>query len=309
MRAALLRSTAHVAKLRRRIESAGIERTFFLCSSPRTGSTMLGNLLVETGLVGRAGEVFGEVFYRDVVPGLSRREFDDYLVIQCARRARETPTLGVKLHWYQVESFLYHLRLRRGLADANDREVIEAVFPSPTFVWMTREDSVAQAVSWWKAMSTGKWTGTQAARAEAEYDEDGIRSRLQRIASDTRAWSRWFDANGVEPLHVVYEELAADPSGEVRRVLEHIGVDVPADLVVVPRTERQADSRNAEWIERYRTAPARVVEPPRVERPSVVDRARFRVAAAAFAVALMLCLLFVALPEELGDWPYNALGH
>src|SRR4029079_2546776 len=133
-------------------------------------------------------------------------------------RARETPTLGIKLHWYQVESFLYHLRLRRGLTDANEREVIEDVFPSPTFVWMTREDTVAQAVSWWKAMSTGRWVGAQAARAEAEYDEDGIRGRLQRIESDTPSWLRWFDANEVEPLHVVYEELAAEPTGEVRRV-------------------------------------------------------------------------------------------
>src|SRR5215831_920271 len=265
MRAALLRSTTHVTKLRNRIESAGIERTFFLCSSPRTGSTMLGNLLAETRLVGRAGEVFGEVFYRDVVPGLSRRQFDEYLVVQSARRARETPTLGIKLHWYQVESFLYHLRLRRGLTSANDREVVEAVFPTPTFVWMTREDTIAQAVSWWKAMSTGRWTGTQAARAGAEYDEDGITGRLRRIEADDRSWRRWFGANEIEPLHVVYEELAADPTGEVRRVLEHIGVDVPPELVVVPRTERQADAVNAEWIERYRAAAPSIPEPRPVE--------------------------------------------
>jgi trehalose 2-sulfotransferase len=309
MRAALLRSTAHVAKLRRRIESAGIERTFFLCSSPRTGSTLLGNLLADTSLVGRAGEMFGEDFRRNVLPGLSRRGFDDYLVTQCARRARDTGTLGIKLHWYQLEAFLYHLRLRRGLADANDREVIDTVFPSPTFVWMTREDTVAQAVSWWKAMSTGKWTSAQAARAEAEYDEDGIRGRLLRIEADDRSWSRWFATNGVEPMHVVYEKLAADPSGEVRRVLEQVGVDVPVDLVVVPRTERQADATSAEWIERLRAAPARDYVPRRAEPPSVVRRARLRVAATAFAVAIGLCLLFVALPEELGDWPYNALGH
>src|SRR5262245_61764694 len=309
MRATLLRTTGDVSKLRDRIESAGIERTFFICSSPRTGSTMLGNLLVETGLVGRAGEVFGEVFYRDVVPGLSRRQFDDYLVVQSARRARETPTLGIKLHWYQVESFLYHLRLRRGLTGANDREVIEAVFPSPTFVWMTREDTIAQAVSWWKAMSTGKWMGTQTARADAEYDEVGITGRLRRIEADSRSWSRWFAANEIESLHVVYEELAADPTGQVRRVLEHIGVDVPADLVVVPRTERQADAVSAEWIEHYRAAAPSIPEPPPVERLSVARRAKLRVATAAFGVAVALCLLFVALPEELGDWPYNALGH
>src|SRR5262249_49657623 len=138
---------------------------------------------------------------------------------------------------------------------------------------------------------------------------DGITGRLRRIEADDRSWRRWFVANEIEPLHVVYEELAADPTGEVRRVLEHVGIDVPPDLVAVPRTERQADAVNTEWIERYRAAAPSIPEPRPVERPSVADRARLRVAAVGFSVAVALCLLFVALPEELGDWPYNALGH
>ena len=128
MRAALVRLTGHVSTLRRRIEAAGVERSFFICSTPRTGSTMLGNLLGETGLVGRAGEYFGEPFRRDVVPGLTRRGFDDYLV-GCTRHARGTGALGIKLQWDQVEVFLHLLRLRRGLGEATDAEVLAAVFP------------------------------------------------------------------------------------------------------------------------------------------------------------------------------------
>jgi LPS sulfotransferase NodH len=36
-------------------------------------------------------------------------------------------------------------------------------------------------------------------------------------------------------------------------VLGFVGVDVPADLHVEPRTERQADAVNDEWIRRYRS--------------------------------------------------------
>lgn len=250
MRVALVRLPAHVETLRERVAATGIERTFFVCSTPRTGSTMLGNLLAETGLVGRAGEYFGEVFRRDVVPGLTRRGFDDYLV-GCSEHARGTGTLGVKLHRDQVELFLHMLRLRRGLGGRSDAEVIEAVFPSPRYVWMTREDTVAQAVSWWKAMTTGKWTDGRPVTGEPRFDADAISGRVRRIEEHDEAWRNFFTANRVEPLRITYEQLAADPDGEARRVLGFLGVDVPAGLEIAAVTERQADAVNDDWVRRF----------------------------------------------------------
>jgi len=247
----LVRLATHVSTLRGRIEAVGIDRTFFVCSTPRTGSTMLGNLLADTGLVGRAGEYFGQPFRREVVPGLSRRRFDDYLV-DCTQHARGTGTLGIKLHWDQVEVFLYLLRLRRGLRGLSDRQVIEAVFPAPRFVWVTREDTLAQAVSWWKAMASGKWTDGRPVRSEPSFDFDGIAGRIRGIEEHTAAWRRWFEQNEIEPLRLAYEELAADPPGTARRVLVFVGVDMPAGLTVDPRTQRQADAVNEDWIRRYR---------------------------------------------------------
>jgi len=251
VRASLVRLAAHVSALRGRIEAAGIGRTFFVCSTPRTGSTMLGNLLADTGLVGRAGEWFGEPFRQTVVPGLSRRGFDDYLV-DCTKHARGTGTFGIKLHWDQVEVFLYLLRLRRGLAGANDRRVLEAVFPAPAFVAMAREDTLAQAVSWWKAITTGKWVDGRPVTGEPRFDADGIAGRVRGIEAANESWRRWFEANGVEPLHVTYEQLVADTTREARRVLEFIGVDVTGGFRVAPVTERQADAVNEDWIRRYR---------------------------------------------------------
>ncbi len=241
----------HVSSLRRRIEEAGIERTFFLCSTPRTGSTMLGNTLAETGLVGRAGEYFGEPFRREIVPGLSRRRFDDYLV-GCLEHARGTGTFGVKLHWDQVGVFLHLLRLRRGLAGASDGAVVEAVFPRPSYVFLTREDTLAQAVSWWRAMTSGTWTDGRPAVGEPAFDFDGIAGRLRRIEEHNEAWEAWFRRNALEPLRLSYERAVADPLGAVVEVLRRCGVEPPAGLAVSPATARQGDGVNDEWIRRYR---------------------------------------------------------
>ena len=251
VRTSVVRLGSHVSTLRRRIKAAGVERTLFICSTPRTGSTMLGDLLADTGLVGHADEYFGEVFRQDVVPGLSRRGFDDYLVA-CTQHAHGTGTFGIKLHWDQVEVFLYLLRLRRGLHGLDDAAVIEAIFPSPSFVWMRRRDTVAQAVSGWKAMGTGKWTDGQAVTGEPRFDPDGIAARVRRIEEHNEAWRRFFAANAIDPLRVTYEELAADPAFEARRVLALVGADVPGDLPIAAVTERQADAVNEDWIRRYR---------------------------------------------------------
>src|SRR5438105_466743 len=251
VRASLVRLAGHVSTLRARIEAEGVERTFFVCSTPRTGSTMLGNLLADTGLVGRAGEYFGEPFRQDVIPGRSRRRFDDYLV-GCTRHARGTGTFGIKLHWDQIEVFLYLLRLRRGLGGSSDREVIEAVFPAPSFVWMTRADTLAQAVSWWKAITTGKWTDGRPPTGEPRFDPDGIAGRARRIEQHTEAWRLWFEANGIEPLRLTYEQLAADPTAAARRVLDLLGIAVPPGFAVVPGTEQQSDAVNDDWLRRYR---------------------------------------------------------
>jgi LPS sulfotransferase NodH len=251
MRAALVRLSGHVSKLRGRIESEGIERSFFICSTPRTGSTMLGNLLGETGLVGRAGEYFGEPFRREVVPGLTRRGFDDYLV-GCTRHARGTGALGIKLQSDQVEVFLHLLRLRRGLGGATDAEAIAAVLPDPRYLFVTREDTLAQAVSWWRAMTSGKWVDGRPVTGDAVFDADGIATRVKRIGEQNEAWRRWFAANDLEPLPVTYEQLAGDPAGEVRRALAFLDVDAPADLAVEHVTDRQADALNDDWIRRYR---------------------------------------------------------
>jgi trehalose 2-sulfotransferase len=252
MRAPLVRLATHVSSLRKRLEEAGVERTFFVCSTPRTGSTMLGNLLAETGLVGRAGEYFGDGFRRDVVPGLTRRGFDDYLV-DCVRHARGTGVLGIKLHWDQVADLLHLLRLRRGHRGASDGDVLASVFPAPHHVWLTREDTIAQAVSWWRAMTSGKWTDGRPVTGEPRFDADGIAGRLDRVEEHNAAWRGWFTANGIEPLPLTYEELTAEPAGAVRRTLAFLGVPLPDGLTVEHVTEKQGDELNEDWIRRYRT--------------------------------------------------------
>jgi len=235
------------ADVRGRIEGGGVGRSFFLCATPRSGSNLLARLLAGTQLVGLAGERFNH----HELPGWARAHPGTYLV-ECAKDARGTGVLGLKLHWDQVERFLGLLRRLRGVGGLSHRELVERVFPEPSFVWLRREDEVAQGVSWWKAKTSGAWLGGREPRGEPWFDFEEIDARVRRVREHNDAWARWFAANRLDPLSITYEEVAADPLRAVRRVLVHLGLDAPAVLAVEPRTQRQADAVNEDWIRRYR---------------------------------------------------------
>ena len=81
------------------------------------------------------------------------------------------------------------------------------------------------------------------------YDREQIDHLICEAREHDAAWRSWFAANGIEPLEVRYEELAADPSGVAKRVVALLGL---AAATIAPQTERQADELNAQWAERYR---------------------------------------------------------
>jgi LPS sulfotransferase NodH len=59
---------------------------------------------------------------------------------------------------------------------------------------------------------------------------------------------------GVTPFDIVYEDLV-DPSTygpTIRSVLSHLGVDTDEIAIPEPRTHRQADGINRDWVKRYR---------------------------------------------------------
>ena len=235
-----------VESARARLEHAGIERSFFLCATPRSGSNMLAGLLSGTGLVGHAGERFNHSEF----PSWAGRRPVDYLA-HCAEDAKGTGVFGLKLHRDQLERFLGLLRSLRG-APENDADLVAAIFPTPHYVHLRREDSVAQGVSWWKARTSGAWRGGREAPREPVFDFDGIDERVKRVQEHDREWGAWFDANGIDRLQLTYEQLVADPARAVEGTLRFLGIAVPETLVVAPGTKRQFDEVNEEWIRRYR---------------------------------------------------------
>jgi len=164
------------------------ERSYLVCATPRSGSTLVCKALRETGVAGKPEEYFealrstgrprrpDEYFagvddqsIRDQLgdppsdgqappPAWSRTAYDRYL--EWAMEVGTTPNgvFAAKLMWQYLGDFV---SLLRGVPDFSHlplAELLPAAFPELTFVRVVRANKIRQAVSLWKAVQTASWS-------------------------------------------------------------------------------------------------------------------------------------------------------
>ena len=214
--------------------------SYLVCSIPRSGSSLLCELLGNTGLAGAPAEFF----HPDKMAALSERwgveTQDDYLRELLARKTSPNGVFGLKAHWGQYKP-------RFGEADPR------AAFPNAQLLFITRRDRLRQAISWVRALQTLKWATHDNPRPRPEvFDADHITQQLVRIDREEEIWESMFREWEIEPHRVVYEEFVGAQEQCVREVLGILGVDAPGGLDLPPPVlGRQADALSDEWAERY----------------------------------------------------------
>jgi len=250
---------------------------YLVCATPRSGSTLLCELLRETGVAGTPLEHF-ETLRHSGLPRQPREYFDgveDQGVLDLLPPLREpwpeepdprtwwegileagsTPNgvWGGKLMWGHTEDFVGRATPLTGREDL--KGVLDTLLGEVRFVHVTRPDSVAQAVSLWKAVQTEEWRDGNGvgAGAQPEYSFAGLDHLRRQLDRQDDAWREWFAEEGIDPLRVDYDELDAKPRSAARSVLEVIGVE--ADIPEPP-LKRQGDERSERWAERYRAEAA-----------------------------------------------------
>ena len=198
----------------------------------------------------------GEWFWRDERQRNSQDwdvvTFEDYLGRVLEAGTSDNGVFAVKLMWGYLHDLLFELRRLAGEYDADDLAVLGRHFPEPHFIWIRRDDVVAQAVSWAKAVQTDRWAAHQPAAREPRFEFEQVDALYNLARVHDGCWLRWFEEQGIEPYPVVYEHLAAGPQSVARDVLDFLGLEAQAPLEIPADQARQADEINAEWAERYR---------------------------------------------------------
>ena len=182
------------------------DRSYLVCATPRSGSTLVCHALSETGVAGRPEEYFEalqhsgrprrpEEYFLGVEdesirkhlgerevggdppprsPLWSRAAYDRYLEWVFEAGTTENGVFGAKLMWGYFSDFVSLLRNIPEYREVPLAELLPEVFPDLTFVRVVRANKLRQAVSLWKAVQTATWREDQAsAKAAASVEQDG----------------------------------------------------------------------------------------------------------------------------------------
>ncbi len=266
--------------------------SYLVCATPRSGSTLLCELLKDTGVAGCPGEYF-EARWETGLPPHPGDYLDDLPRTGAGIRDDPTPPrapehsslvglpdyrahlartyrlgtgdngmFGAKIMWRHLADLQRLARTLPELAELDLHALLTRLFDDPRYVWVTREDKIRQAVSLWRALQTRAWRhedASDAAGVGPRYSFEGIEHLTLSLQAEDEAWQGFFDRHGVTALKVAYQaDLERDESATVHTVLRHIGVQAPPGWLPSAAMQRQADALSDEWVAAYhRDAAAR----------------------------------------------------
>jgi LPS sulfotransferase NodH len=243
------------------------KRTILICTQQRSGSTLLAEAMYFAGGLGCALEYFHRGFRPAFESSWATTTMNDYRDALYKFRTDPTGTLSVKLFWLDVMDLLRkrdgstfdHLARAQAPFIVNDAyrqtmTVLSELFPNPIFVLLTRRDHMRQAVSLSIAAQSRHWrwfAGTPKRKSvqEPNYQFNHIMRYVAEIQRNNRHWNKFFDANGIIPFRIVYEDLASDYGGTLARTFAYLGR--PDAAIPPPRLNKQADQRSDAFCARF----------------------------------------------------------
>jgi trehalose 2-sulfotransferase len=243
--------------------------SYWVCATPRSGSTLLCDVLASTGVAGHPQE-FWEALPgtglprqpREYLPGLDDAAagvelppveegpplppFPERLAAAVREGTTPNGVFGAKVMWGYLQPVL----------DGLDGEP-EAALPGLHYVLVRRRDKLRQAISLWRAIQTQEWSrhhhedGEEA--PELVYSGAAIDGLRAQLTEQEAAWETWLAERPVRPLVLDYEDYTEDPHVAVTAVLDHLGVPAPQELPARTRMRRQSDHLSEEWRRRHVT--------------------------------------------------------
>jgi LPS sulfotransferase NodH len=252
-----------------------IEKSYIICCTPRSGSHFFAGCLASTGIAGKPRERFP----RPTCANPQTREEREWYItkpppessydpVEDTKYVREiieydlgsNGVFGVTIHWFQLEDAIRRIRpyVDANLPMKSGAEVLLRGLPNLSYIWLRRRDKVAQAVSWYKAIETGRYTRLRDTptnfnpEQEIEFNFKKIKSHLSALKSFDNGWRSFFASNGITPLAIFYEDLVENRKKVVSKVLKHLCLSMSEFELDEPRHQKSADAQSKEWGERFR---------------------------------------------------------
>lgn len=209
---------------------AQVRVAYIVLAAPRTGSTMLCSALSASRVAGHPMEYLNARYIDAFRKVRGWWNLDDYLADLASRRTSPNGLFGMKVHPNQMGQ-----RFGAALDDA-----ARFLRSFDRFIRMYRRDTLAQAISHMLAAERRVWnTQDRAAPLYVDRqfhpdDVEKIQENLNFVVNDQNAWQALIDHLRISCIDVAFEDLVANPAGELARVFAYLGLD--SSNVAMPTT-------------------------------------------------------------------------
>lgn len=205
---------------------------YFLAATSRSGSNFIMDVLNATDKIGFLKEHL--YHHRE-----NMMDYDDDTINACWTEAKSN---SFRNGYWGTKIDPYELKF------VNKWFEINGVFQNEIkWIWLSREDKIAQAISSLKAHESGVWHVIPDNKSKADYkpfpgvvheseynfdieiDLDDIPKRMALYYALDKIWERYFDRYDILPLRITYEDYIAPESWAdlIERVFDFLGVDCP----------------------------------------------------------------------------------
>jgi LPS sulfotransferase NodH len=200
------------------------EKHYAILSVPRSGSTLLARGMEASGLLGVPLENINQnaIDAWKYLGGHLTAELDIYLSDIQKRRTSESGWFGLKVHY---RHFDHHFK------ETAFDEAVKFIQRQDRCVLITRDDWVAQSVSYYRARMTGLWSSEheehldRSSNQDLSCDTDALTQCLEEISYGETMWREVLAETGHEFLEIHFEDLINDYVCQVQSVFDFIGVN------------------------------------------------------------------------------------
>jgi len=228
-------------------------KSYFICFTVRSGSSLLCQLLAETNLAGKPQEHFHHNVTPDNPAGDAIFDYAGYVQGLFDKWTTPNGVFGAKVGGGQWRDTIRRIRTIDGYQDKSPYDAIHDLFPNLHYIWLTRRNKIRQAVSHWMAIQSGRWGAFQSvSNPDPEYNFEAIDTLAQELLFREAVWADYFADNDIVPHVVVYEDYTQNTVETVRKVFDFLNIDLPDGFVIPePKYQRLANSLSEDWVERY----------------------------------------------------------
>ena len=234
--------------------------TYFICTTPHSGSELLCDGLRQSGIAGLPTEHFamlGKKMYEEqlavskkpeIARGISKQSnaylSEDYLADVFAYGTSRNGVFGTVVIWDYFDDFVCRLRQISAYKESPVLDLLSAHFPNLHFIWMTRRDKERQATALWRAYQTeaGMCDHTLLPGKERPVRFEIIERLALGIVSDEADWLSFFKACGIQPITVIYEEFITSYQITLQHLLQDLCIPSPENSFFHFNTEESITS-------------------------------------------------------------------